>query len=129
MQIGQTKKSPPISEARIAALLWKAALLLSALLTLVFAASLVFRIHDLQSVYGKTDAVSFLRTIKITELCYHRAVWVVLGAISCGLAWLTRWPAAWIGLVCAIVIELISIRLHWTIFGVPFRAGASVSLQ
>jgi hypothetical protein len=112
---------PPIDEARIAALLWKAALLTSALLALLFLVSLVFITRDLQHLDGTTDPVGFFDQTNLIELWHHRAVWLFLCVVAGGVAWLRRWPAIWLVLICVIAIELVSLKAHRLLVGGPFR--------
>lgn len=120
MLTDQQRQQPLQREAEIVALLWKVAASVSVFFVLMFLVSLGLKIQEMQSVQGSTDPIGFWKHLDNIELCYHRAVWLAVSLLACALALAMRWPMLWMALICAIVIELVSMRAHWALLGRRF---------
>jgi lysophospholipase L1-like esterase len=96
-------------------ILWRATLVFIILIVLGLSTNLATKIVQ----YIKTPSEAFQKYYLI-EVIYHRSLWLSVTLIAGTLAWFRVLPAVVIWLICILVVELGSTRMHLYLTGQTF---------
>src|SRR5215469_3041096 len=105
----------PTAEDRVKNLIWTAVFFCLSLICIYLAYSLIKIYFVYRGAEPDTPA-----SYTWLELVFHRATWLALALAAWVLAWLRRWPSIVIGIICLVVLEAGSLKLHARLTGLPF---------
>src|SRR5215469_1426181 len=110
------------ADAHIRIFLWKAAFVFMLLIILGISTNLATTIVE----YTKMSPEIFQRYYFI-ELIYHRSFWLFVSLIAGILTWFRLLPSVVICLICILLVELVSTRIHQFVTGRAFPTSSVYS--